>query len=430
MKNKVKLFVSLFISVIISAWGVIPTLAQIEWQKHPQNPVLEKGPSGSWDDIGIDGGSIIFDGTIYHMWYNGYKQGDWGGIGHATSSDGINWSKDAVNPGFQPGPSGSFDDGSVANPCVIKVGDTYKMWYDGWGGGHLQVRIGYTTSTNGRLWTRHSSNAVLDHGESGSWNQVGVYSPVVVLNGNTYHMWYTGYDGNEWRIGYATSPDGITWTEHPDNPVMKGDSGWEFAFSLRAYSIWTGGVIFDGTRFHMFYSGAVGSGAKIGYATSDNGYTWNKDIHNPVLSEGPSGSWDNGGVRAGPVLFDGTTFHMWYSSNGIGYATSTLETSIDDEDSESAIPLAFTLHQNYPNPFNPETRISYDVAKQSHVRLRITNLQGQQVRTLVNEDNPVGCYEVTWDGKDDHGQRVASGVYLYRLESKDFIQTRKMILLQ
>ncbi|ODS41143.1 MAG: hypothetical protein A7315_02155 [Candidatus Altiarchaeales archaeon WOR_SM1_79] len=57
------------------------------------------------------------------------------------------------------------------------------------------------------------------------------------------------------------------------------------------------------------------------------------------------------------------------------------------------------------------------------------NLLGQEVCTLVNEDKPVGCYEVTWDGKNDHGHRVASGVYLYRLESKDFVQTRKMILL-
>ncbi len=93
-------------------------------------------------------------------------------------------------------------------------------------------------------------------------------------------------------------------------------------------------------------------------------------------------------------------------------------------------PASFVLHQNYPNPFNPETRIGYEVSKPASVVLRIMNLLGQEVCTLVNEDKPVGCYEVTWDGKDDHGQRVASGIYLYRLESRNFIQTRKMILLQ
>ncbi|MFQ6114895.1 MAG: FlgD immunoglobulin-like domain containing protein [bacterium] len=57
-------------------------------------------------------------------------------------------------------------------------------------------------------------------------------------------------------------------------------------------------------------------------------------------------------------------------------------------------------------------------------------LLGQEVRTLVDEDQPAGFYEVMWDGKDNNGQRVASGVYLYKLETRDFVQTRKMVLLQ
>jgi len=93
-------------------------------------------------------------------------------------------------------------------------------------------------------------------------------------------------------------------------------------------------------------------------------------------------------------------------------------------------PASFVLYQNYPNPFNPETRIGYEISKPIRVVLRVMNLLGQEVCTLVNEDKPVGFYEVIWDGKNHHGQRVASGVYLYRLESKDFVQTRKMILLQ
>jgi hypothetical protein len=93
-------------------------------------------------------------------------------------------------------------------------------------------------------------------------------------------------------------------------------------------------------------------------------------------------------------------------------------------------PTAFALHQNYPNPFNPETRIKYAVSKHARVVLRVMNLLGQEVRTLVNEDKPIGFYEVTWDGKDHHGQRVASGIYLYRLESSEFVQIRKMVVLQ
>jgi len=104
-------------------------------------------------------------------------------------------------------------------------------------------------------------------------------------------------------------------------------------------------------------------------------------------------------------------------------------TGVEQNDSEQ-FPNSFTLEQNYPNPFNSETQISYEVAEHAQVILRIINLRGQQVRTLVNEKKPIGIYEVMWDGKNDNGQRVASGVYLYRLESRDFIQTRKMVVLQ
>ena len=104
-------------------------------------------------------------------------------------------------------------------------------------------------------------------------------------------------------------------------------------------------------------------------------------------------------------------------------------TSVEEVSLGSDIPTEFLLHQNYPNPFNPDTRIGYEVSKPAHVVLRVMNLRGQQVRTLANEAKPVGFHEVIWDGKNNYGQRVASGIYLYRLESRDFVETRKMTLL-
>ncbi len=93
------------------------------------------------------------------------------------------------------------------------------------------------------------------------------------------------------------------------------------------------------------------------------------------------------------------------------------------------VPSQYLLNQNYPNPFNTETRNSYEVAKNTQVTLKIINLQDQHVRTLVNEEKPAGFHEVVWDGKNDHGQRMKSGVYLYRLEGMDSPQIRKMLLL-
>ena len=97
---------------------------------------------------------------------------------------------------------------------------------------------------------------------------------------------------------------------------------------------------------------------------------------------------------------------------------------------ENNIIDSFVLHQNYPNPFNPGTRISYEISAPTSVTLRIVNLLGQNVKTLVDQNQPAGVYDIDWNGKDDYGQQVAGGIYLYRLEAGDVVQTRKMILAQ
>ncbi len=105
---------------------------------------------------------------------------------------------------------------------------------------------------------------------------------------------------------------------------------------------------------------------------------------------------------------------------------------------ESSGPLTFTLAQNYPNPFNPETRIVYSMPLSGKVSLKIFNMLGQEVITLVNERRAPGKYVETWQGRNRAGNPIASGVYIFRLEVKDaqeeaaslFVQTRKMILLR
>jgi len=94
----------------------------------------------------------------------------------------------------------------------------------------------------------------------------------------------------------------------------------------------------------------------------------------------------------------------------------------------SAIPGDFALGQNYPNPFNPSTTISYRVSEDTPVRITIYDLMGREVRELVNEHKSGGTYHVTWNGLTNTGSQVASGVYLYKMEAGDFVQTRKLIL--
>ncbi len=100
-------------------------------------------------------------------------------------------------------------------------------------------------------------------------------------------------------------------------------------------------------------------------------------------------------------------------------------------DGSDEVPVRFALAQNYPNPFNPETAISYQLPAQSDVRLDIYNSLGQKVRTLEDRPKAAGRYILKWDGRDDAGQPVASGVYLYRLQAgKQFARSRKMLLLR
>ena len=98
--------------------------------------------------------------------------------------------------------------------------------------------------------------------------------------------------------------------------------------------------------------------------------------------------------------------------------------------SPAAKPQEFVLNQNYPNPFNPTTTISYQLAKNSDVLLTLYNQAGQKIRTLVQEKQGFGFHSITWDGRDDAGQQASSGIYLYRLQVDNKVQTRKLMLMK
>jgi hypothetical protein len=94
------------------------------------------------------------------------------------------------------------------------------------------------------------------------------------------------------------------------------------------------------------------------------------------------------------------------------------------------IPKKFTVHQNYPNPFNPVTSLSYDLPRESFVDITIYDMLGNVVNNLVNAKQTSGYKSVQWNATDNQGQPVSAGVYLYSIETKDFRQTKKMILLK
>ena len=94
------------------------------------------------------------------------------------------------------------------------------------------------------------------------------------------------------------------------------------------------------------------------------------------------------------------------------------------------IPKEYILNQNYPNPFNPVTTLRYDLPEQSDVTITIYNMLGRKVKTLVNPTQDAGFKSMIWNATNDFGKPVSAGVYLYKIQAGEFVQTKKMVLLK
>jgi hypothetical protein len=117
--------------------------------------------------------------------------------------------------------------------------------------------------------------------------------------------------------------------------------------------------------------------------------------------------------------------------NGTATRSNVIEIALASTDVlDQALPLVTALNQNYPNPFNPETTIQFDLATESAVSLRVFDTTGQVVRTLVHGSMPAGSHVQLWDGRNEAGARVGSGIYFYELKAGAFTSMKKMTLLQ
>ena len=97
---------------------------------------------------------------------------------------------------------------------------------------------------------------------------------------------------------------------------------------------------------------------------------------------------------------------------------------------EGSLPKEFTLHSNYPNPFNPSTVISYDLSRETAVKLNVYDMKGRRINALVNQVQSAGRHHVRWNAKDARGNGISAGVYLYRLEAGGKVFTEKMIFMK
>jgi len=280
MKRSLVMGCSILLVLVLIAY---PVSAQTVWHKYAGNPVMEVGVTGSWDYSNWELPSVINNGSNYEMWYSGFGPAGWQ-IGHATSPDGLVWAKDTSNPVLQQGGTGTWDENGLIGPTVLFDGSTYKMWYYGKDVNGV-LSIGYATSTDGVNWTKYANNPIIEISQP--WEGASIGHPMVIFDGISYKMWYMA-NMDQPSIGYATSDSGITWIKYENNPVLEPTAGeWDFGavaypnviFENDLYHLWYTG---------FGNGGAISRTWKKGYATSANGINWTKHMSNPVLTCGPA----------------------------------------------------------------------------------------------------------------------------------------------
>ena len=316
----------LVVSAIV-LFGAGMAIGQTEWVDDPENPVIGVDDPGEWASGGAWVNTVMYDGTTYHMWFEGVRVEPSGwitgvAVGHATSPDGVAWTMDPNNPVIAPGDPGEWDESATGGGPVIFDGAQFKMWYVGVSDDLSDGRfdVGYATSPDGSTWTKYSGNPVMEHGPPGSWDDTWIQPTTVLLEDGTYRMWFHGraedyYTG---QIGYAESPDGITWTKWPD-PVLEPA---DYPGSVEASFLYPS-VVFDGTTYHMWHANdAPNSYVDVHYAYSSDGIEWTKHRDNPVHELADES------IFTVSVLPEGDNWQMWYTHVGaardsrVSYAAS------------------------------------------------------------------------------------------------------------
>jgi hypothetical protein len=236
--------------------------------------------------------AVLLEDQVYRMWFtSSLPKGDGTGIAYATSTDGVGWKvhDDLV---LGPGPAGSWYDLAVLGPCVARRNSQLLAWFVGQRNSTEQAsHLGLAFSSDGISWTVHGAEPVLRAEDNGTGTTNGFDGCSVIDRGGTFWIWYGAAEASgERTIRYATSTAGIQWTAAKD-PVIRGaDIG-----------AWAGeGVSFpavlanDGgdSELSIWFSDTSGNG--IGYGQSDDGVSWSFPKPSAlVLKSGPVGSWNH-----------------------------------------------------------------------------------------------------------------------------------------
>lgn len=458
-------FINIFAQSIdsLTNWTVNPT------------PVILPQDSPPWIRWKTDPCALI-DGGNWFLYFGANDNGVNTQIGRATSFDGKNWIADTIQVMVPLGPTGAWDDTEVETPFVLidesaPPSERYKMWYAGKGNAGsnrpaFAYQIGYAYSSDGINWIKYNdpsndgdprfaqSDPVLPIPEfivagedtipeTISYDSWTTAEPSVVLEDGTYKLYYLGLglvdDVFAHWVALATSTNGYVWQR--DSIVFSPSFTGKEAAGIACPA-----VIKEGNEYLLFYSmvempydsfANIERGT-IGLAKSVDGVNFARVSLQPILTHGPSESYYESGLFAPSPLIKDDSLYLYFSSlvykpidtifePFIGYAKAPLSPAYIEYKENPSI-FSSQLLQNYPNPFTSETKIIYEIPKQDYVNLSVFNLSGQKIRTLLSEQQFAGSYSVIWNGKDEKGLEVTSGIYFCFIETSSFRFARKMTL--
>ena len=287
--------------------------------------------------------SVLYEDGLYKIWFTNADSKDHVGIAYATSPDGKKWTvwKKSTDPDpimdLVLAPEETWNTVGLETANVMKTpGGEYRMYYSENlpPEGSYTFAIGLATSQDGIKWKRHGTQSVMlaenawekptcvDASNPASCSNGGVLEPTVIydVKDKIYKMWYAGLgavgDVSSFRIGYATSPDGIAWKRRAEPVFVGGGSGaWDESWVSHV------NVIPDPVLgYHMFYFGGSGyteggemQKGSIGHAYSVDGITWKRDPQNPILK--PTSGFEAWAVGGPHAIFRNGSFELFYFGN-------------------------------------------------------------------------------------------------------------------
>jgi len=330
----------------------------------------------------------VFEDNIHIVWQD---QRSFADIYYIHSTDnGLTWSPEFLitNPSHSDSrPTISTSDNNV-----------YVIW-------------GSNRGSNSEVYFRRST----DFGNT--WNPE---QKLTSSNIGAYDSDITSFDNNihiTWE-DHRTSPSGEIFYIRSTN--FGADWSAETRLTFNAADVYRPSISSFQEKVHLTWSDLRNPELEVFYLRSmDNGNNWEAE---DSLSSFPVNS-EESRVSA----FEGNVFVVWadFPLGGISEIIFRRYTSPAPVNNETNPPTEFDLYQNYPNPFNPYTTIEYQIPEISLVTLKVYDVLGNEITTLVNEEKPAGSYEVEFDATT-----LPSGVYFYRLQAGDFFETKKMVLMK